>query len=66
VTKFIDLRPGDRLTDFFAWGCVPQHAVRVIRACDDGLFVKCREGRHFLDGQTEDDGNLVGCEIATT
>lgn len=58
-----DLKPGDRLTDFFAWGCVPQRAVRVVLVCDEGLFVRCREGQHFLDGQTDEDGNLVGCEL---
>lgn len=64
VTKVADLKPGDRLTDFFAWGCVPQGAVRVVRRDAEGyLFVRCAEGCHCLSGQTGDDGELVGCEV---
>ena len=59
--KTADLKPGDRLTNVANWECVPVKATRVVFACDKGLYVKCREGRHYLDGQTED-GELVGCE----
>ena len=60
--KVADLKPGDRLTDFEFWGCVPQGAVRIIQSSESGLYVKCREGRHYLSGQIGDDGELVGCE----
>lgn len=62
MTKVADLKPGDRLTDFFAWGCVPLKAVRVVRRDKLGLFVNCKEGCHYLDGQTGENGELVGCE----
>jgi len=56
-----DLRPGDRLIGFEAWGCVPDDAVRVVRADADGaLYVRCREGEHMLDGQVGEDGCLLG------
>jgi hypothetical protein len=41
--KLADLKPGDRLTDFEFWGCVPVNAVRVVRADRLGVYVKCGE-----------------------
>lgn len=62
--KTADLRPGvDRLTDFQFWDCMPKGAVRIVYTCDLGLYVKCREGQHFLDGATEESGDLSGCEV---
>lgn len=63
LVKVEDLKPGDRLTDFEFWGCVPQDATRIVKADADGeLFVSCREGHHYLSGQTGPTGELVGCE----
>ena len=62
--KLDELEPGDRVKGFRDWGCVPALAVRTVRACEGGLFVKCTHGRHFLDGQVGDDGHLVGMERA--
>ncbi len=59
-----ELRPGDRIRGFEAFGCIPASAVRVVRVCDDGLYVKCREGMHLLDGQASAGGNLVGLSLA--
>lgn len=64
VVQVSDLRPGDRLTDFFGWGCVPRAAILCVEDEGDGLFVRCARGRHYLDGQTGGDGELVGCERA--
>lgn len=66
MVQVSDLKPGDRLTDFFAWSCVPQDAVRVIQKHSAGyLFVRCAEGCHALSSQTGGDGELVGCEVVT-
>ena len=27
---------------------------------NEGLFIECEQGMHFLDGQLDDDGNLIG------
>lgn len=49
--KLSDLRPGDRIRTTRSWECVPDGAVRVVRQGNLGLYVKCREGEHYLDGQ---------------
>jgi hypothetical protein len=52
---------GDVVRGFLNWGCVPANAARVVqRAANGDLFVRCQEGRHYLDGQVGDDGCLVG------
>ena len=56
-----DLRPGDKVQGFEAWGCVPDNATRTVCGDDKGMFVHCAEGRHYLDGQTDDpSGVLLG------
>lgn len=58
-----DLHRGDRIRGFEGFGCIPDAAVRVVRSCDEGLYVQCREGKHLLDGQEGDDGHLVGLSL---
>lgn len=49
--KLTDLKPGDRIRTTRNWECLPEGTVRVVRKDDFGLYVKCREGEHYLDGQ---------------
>lgn len=60
-----DLRTGDRVKpDSPHWDCLRENMVRTVqRASDGALFIRCREGRHYLDGQTGDDGALVGLVV---
>ncbi len=58
--KLIDLAVGDRIRGFEGFGCIPDTATRRVARDEHGLFVKCCEGRHYLDGQEDEDGNLVG------
>ncbi len=62
--KLTDLKPGDRLKGFEHWECIPPNAKRAVFFCDDGPYLKCKEGRHLLDGQENDDGELVGLSFA--
>lgn len=63
--KLADLKPGDRLTGFTFWGCVPEHAVRIVCRDETGLFVKCKTGQYYLDGQQDEPGgDLVNVERA--
>lgn len=39
--------------------CIEPNARLVVHCADDGLYVKCSSGRHYLDGHL-DNGNLVG------
>lgn len=56
--KLDDLKAGDKLTGFHHWGCVPVWATRTVQTCDKGLYVECKQGRHYLDGQIGPDGEL--------
>ena len=35
--------------------CIPDGTVRIVEEEDDELFIHCKEGKHFLDGQEEGD-----------
>lgn len=60
--KLDELKTGDRIKGFKGFGCIPDGAIRIVRTCDSGLFVRCREGIHLLDGQEGDDGHLIGLD----
>ena len=38
------------------FGCMDEAIASVVKEDKDGLYIKCREGRHYLDGQLSDDG----------
>jgi hypothetical protein len=65
TTRLSQLKPGARVrpgNEF--WGCLPRAAARTVRCDDAGLYVRCREGHHYLDGQVDDDGDtLWGLEV---
>ena len=62
--KLTELIPGDKIKGFAGFGCIPDNAVRIVRDSPSGLYVKCRDGVHLLDGQEDERGNLVGLERA--
>jgi len=40
--------------------CMPQ-GTKEVKASEDGtLFLECTDGRHYLDGQIDKDGDLIG------
>lgn len=44
--------------------CLPANARRIVRADEFGeLWIACRCGRHYLDGQLDDNDQLVGLEL---
>jgi hypothetical protein len=59
-----DLKPGNKLTGFAHWGCIPPRAKRAVFFCEDGPYLQCSHGRHLLHGQQDDDGELVGLSFA--
>ena len=62
--KLSDLKAGDRIKGFGDFGCIPDKATRVVYDGPSGLYVKCLEGTHLLDGQEDDNGQLVGLSRA--
>lgn len=63
--KLTDLEPGDKIAGFENFGCIPDRAIRTVQRDDTGLFVHCRSGHHYLDGQTDESGEIIGLFLHT-
>lgn len=65
--KLSDLKPGDRIAGFEHFGCIPDYAIREVKVDPNNgrLFVDCDKGGHYLDGQKDKRGELIGLFIAT-
>ncbi len=60
-----DVQPGMKLKADAGFTCIADGAVLTIESNEDGeLFVPCSSGRHYLDGQVDSNGKLVGLESA--
>ncbi len=57
--KLDDLKAGDTITLDGGFTCIPAGLV-VVEEDKDGKFFKCHEGKHYLDGQEDEAGHLVG------
>lgn len=62
MTKLSEIRVGDLLKVDDGFSCVPPNSLVTVYRCKRGLYFECTEGRHYLDGQTNENGNLVGLE----
>ena len=59
--KYSDLKAGDQLMGFEGWECIPASAVRTVFEDEDGdLYLRCKQGKHYLDGQIQGGGYLLG------
>jgi hypothetical protein len=58
------VKPGDRLFTDDGFTCMPAWQAKIVRRDEKGeLYVAClceRGGRHYLDGQLDEQGRLVG------
>ena len=59
-----DLRPGDQIRPTLDWECLHPHETRIVRKGRAGLYVLCREGKHFLGGQVGEYGQLMNLRRA--
>jgi hypothetical protein len=58
--KLSDLKPGDTVIADAGFTCMAA-GPKIVESDDGrGLYVRCRRGRHYLDGQETDDDELVG------
>ena len=60
--KMTDLKHGDKLVADGGFTCLIKNQVVMVNDAKDGKFVHCRAGRHYLDGQEDEDGTIVGFE----
>ena len=58
--KLDDIKAGDWLKADRGFTCLKEDQVVLVHADEDGLFVPCADGRHYLDGQAGADGECVG------
>jgi len=59
-----DLKAGHRVQADAGFTCIVPDAILDVKATDGGaLFVVCADGKHFLEGQEEEDGSLVGFRL---
>jgi hypothetical protein len=55
-----NLRAGSCLCADGGFTCIKEGAILEVQAeADESLFVPCDDGKHFLDGQIDDDGGEV-------
>jgi hypothetical protein len=39
------------------------HGPRIVHEDAGGLYVKCSDGKHYIDGQRDADGRLIGMSL---
>ena len=77
--KLTDIKPGDRLVADGGFTCLDEGEICTVVAATAGdaaaqpnvifvgeLYVLCRSGRHYLDGQENEAGEIVGFVPAKT
>lgn len=66
--KLRDIKPGDRLVADAGFSCLRAGESYAVRSADNasGLFINCDHGRHYLDGQRNDAGEIVGLSRAAS
>lgn len=62
--KYSDVQIGDRLVADGGFTCLPKDKLVTVESDGDGPFIRCSAGKHFLDGQTDDAGELIGLRAA--
>jgi hypothetical protein len=65
TTKMTQVKLGDTLKVVDSgFDCMKQDEVKVVMQNEKGeLYVECSEGEHYIDGQKDTHGNLIGLEL---
>lgn len=59
--KLKSVKAGDILKTDGGFTCMPDGVLRKVQADADGkLWIRCGDGKHYLDGQADGQGRLVG------
>lgn len=60
--KLSALKPGDKVLTDGGFTCGIENRTLEVQKNDDGLYIRCLHGKHFLGGQLSDvdDDHLVG------
>lgn len=63
MLKLADVQEGDILVPDAGFICVPSGTPLRVERDTEGLFFTCSAGKHYLDGQENDDGTLSGLAL---
>ena len=64
ATKLCDVKSGHTLIADSGFDCIASGSENRVYADEKNLlYVKCKEGHHYLEGQADAAGNLVGLEL---
>lgn len=59
--KISDVNPGDFVKTDNGFTCMSEGEIKKVQKDNVGLFIECKEGKHYLDGQIDDDEEtLIG------
>ena len=58
--RFGDLQPGDYIRADGGFTCIPEGAVLQVQGQHQLLWVACTHCRHYLDGQIDEAGIIIG------
>jgi len=62
-----DVQEGDDLVADAGFNCTAEGDHKTVHANGDGeLYIPCADGKHFLDGQADESGKLVGLTKSTS
>jgi hypothetical protein len=59
-----DVRPGTKLVPGDGFTCLKAGEIVVAKDDGRGLYVDCSNGKHYLDGQSDDGKIYIGFDIA--
>jgi hypothetical protein len=62
--KLEDLKHGDKLVADDGFTCLKDGEVCPVFGEGTDLFVHCSHGTHYLDGQLQEDGTIIGFKRA--
>ena len=62
MLRYEELKKGDILVPDGGFDCITKNSRKRVEKDDDGFYVTCNEGHHYLEGHFEDDGFVIGFE----
>lgn len=60
MTNIMEIKPGDILVAQDGFAGAKEGSFLTVEEAPAGLFVRCKDGAHFLDLQAGEDGTLIG------
>lgn len=64
MTNIKEIKAGDIVEADAGFTCLSQGR-HLVQSSDSGLFISCSNGKHFIDGQVDDDGTVIGLKLVS-